>query len=68
MNWIRWTSVSSDSDKVFVHVGANTVHLQDIGVPVDQMILKPFEKKWKLLQRKQKERYSKRLLQIMDVE
>ena len=61
MNWICWTNVSSD--KVFVHVGANTVHLQDFGVPVVLMVLKPFEKKWKLRQRKQKERYSKRLLQ-----
>ena len=68
MNWICWTCVSSDSDKGFVLLGANTVHLQDFGVPVVLMILKQFEKKWKLLQRKQKERYSERLLQMMDVE
>ena len=67
MNWICWTCVSSDSDKVFVLVGANAIHLQDFGVPVVLMILKPFKKKWKLLQRKQGERYSGRLLQ-MDVE
>ena len=59
MNWICWTNVSSD--KVFIHVGANTVHLQEFEVPLVLMVLKPFEKEWKLRQRKQKERYSKRL-------
>ena len=68
MNWICWTNVSSDSDKLFVLAGANTVHLQDFGVHVVLMISKQFEKKWKLLQRKQKEWYIKRFLQIMDVE
>ena len=60
MNWICWTNVSSD--KVFVHVGANTVHLQDFGVPVILMVLKPFDKKMEAASKETKRKVSKRLL------